>query len=782
MSPEPTQPWEGTPDRSAVQGSGSDGGSVTPPHSPAIKARDAAADLIGDVIGEYKLLDKIGEGGFGSVWLAERRGAIVQRVALKVIKPGMDTKGVVARFEQERQALALMDHPAVARVFDAGATDKGRPYFAMEYVAGPPIAEFCARRGTTLADRLELFSQACEGVQHAHERGIVHRDIKPSNILVSEHDGRMQAKVIDFGIAKALSGPLTDKTLVTREGNALGTPLYMSPEQNAGEVSRLGPASDVYALGVTLFELVTGRLPWAVPEGKDDDAEYLRRLVQAVEPARLRSVIRVGEGGMDGETARDLETIVLRAMDPDPTSRYATARALAEDVRRSLRGEAILARRDSPAYTAQRRVRRALRANRPMAMLSAWVAGFAAACLLITALWLWTPLTAKFDAMFRPSAGGSFEHVRVLVLGDDTAADLASLAGVEGPPEGDGTGMRRVHGEVLKRLAALGPSCVLVDINFKGASPANDGALVDGVRAMQHAGVPVVMASRRWWFGESASSDLSPALTAEAWPVFGGITTSNYVDNIDAAYSRDGAAWLPHAAVAAFAASRHPGAEFDLALDEKRDALLVTYWEREPGPRAGRRALGEPDIIPLSGAGTKPADDERCNVQKGDIAALFAAPLPSDADLGLSTWTVKMFLSATPGDQRRLVQGRVVVIGDPARDTVTASDGRKVAGPHVMGAAVERLLRGHAQRLPGRMLQVSFLGVGVLIGAWLAPRYAGLRLLGALAAGSVFAALLSIFMYSVARTQVSPLLCLVGLLCGCAAGKALVQPKEVRGA
>jgi eukaryotic-like serine/threonine-protein kinase len=340
-----------------------------------------ASDSTHQQIGPYKLVHIIGEGGFGTVYMAEQTHPVRRRVALKIIKLGMDTQQVIARFEAERQALAMMDHPNIARVFDAGATQTGRPYFVMELVGGVPITQYCDENQLALSDRLALFAQVCQAVQHAHEKGIIHRDIKPSNILVSTQDGRPLAKVIDFGIAKATEARLTDRTLFTEFRQLIGTPEYMSPEQASGNLD-VDTRSDIYSLGVLLYELLTGTTPFDGRELRSKAYAEIQRVISEVDPPRpstrlsaldakrARDIARARSVVLDSLRAqlrRELEWIPLKAMRKDRTQRYRTAGELADDVSNYLQQKPLIAAPESKRY----RFRKLLRRHRGPVIASA---------------------------------------------------------------------------------------------------------------------------------------------------------------------------------------------------------------------------------------------------------------------------------------------------------------------------------------------------------------------------------------------------------------------------
>ncbi len=335
---------------------------VSPPMDPA--------ETAGTVIGRYRLLQKVGEGGMGEAWLAEQTEPVRRRVAVKLVKAGMNSREVIARFESERQALALMDHPAIAKVFDAGSTPQGVPYFVMEYVAGVPITAYCDNHRLGTRDRLKLFMHVCEGVQHAHRKAIIHRDLKPSNILVTEVDGQPAPKIIDFGVAKALTQKLTADTMFTRVGALVGTPEYVSPEQALSSGEDIDTRSDVYSLGIVFYELLAGAPP--IQLGKIAFDEFLRRLreedppkpstrIRTEAPATLTELARKRQSeppALAGLMRGDLDSIAMKALQKDRARRYGSPADFAADIGRYLNHEAVLAVPPSYGYRTRKFARR----------------------------------------------------------------------------------------------------------------------------------------------------------------------------------------------------------------------------------------------------------------------------------------------------------------------------------------------------------------------------------------------------------------------------------------
>ena len=373
--------------------------------SPAFSLSEAQSGVttehVGTLVGSFRLMEQIGEGGFGLVFVAQQEHPVKRKVALKIIKPGTGSKEVIARFELERQALAMMDHPNIARVFDAGVTQDGRPYFVMELVRGLPITEYCDNYQLSLEDRVRLFQDVCAAVQHAHQKGVIHRDLKPSNVMVTLHDDKAIVKVIDFGVAKAIGDDLTDRTIYTRFYSMIGTPLYMSPEQAQMNGLDVDTRSDIYSLGVMLYELLVGTTPFERERLNSAGFDEMRQIIREEEPPmpslristlgnRLTTVAdarRTHPSRLQYEMRGDLDWIVMKAMEKDRNRRYESAASLASDLRRFLDQEPIDARPPSTVYQLSKFTRRH---RKPILTI-----GIVAASLTLgTAVSLWQMLAA----------------------------------------------------------------------------------------------------------------------------------------------------------------------------------------------------------------------------------------------------------------------------------------------------------------------------------------------------------------------------------------------------
>jgi len=432
---------------------------------PAVRpaSTKAPGERPGDLVGCYKLLEQIGEGGMGTIWMAEQREPVKRRVALKIIKLGMDTKQVIARFEAERQALAMMDHPHIAKVFDAGATEAGRPYFVMEYIKGIPMLEYCDKEKVDTKTRLELFTAVCHAIQHAHQKGIIHRDIKPSNVLVTLHDGVPVCKVIDFGIAKATNSELTTKTLFTEHRQMVGTPAYMSPEQAELSGLDIDTRSDIYSLGVLLYELLTGTTPFDIKDLMAKGFAEMMRTIREVEPHKPSTRIStLGETGTRTALERridlkklstllrgDLDWIVMKCLEKDRSRRYETANGLAADIKRHLNDEPVTAGAPSAGY----RLRKFAKRNKVQVLAGGAVA---AALLIGVVAFAWQAKIADEQRIVAENARVSETEQRKLADASKTEAQAQAQIAKEQEAEAKKSAVEaRAQEAEAKKQAAI---------------------------------------------------------------------------------------------------------------------------------------------------------------------------------------------------------------------------------------------------------------------------------------------------------------------------------------
>jgi eukaryotic-like serine/threonine-protein kinase len=434
------------------------------PLQAPVGAPPSSGEVAGDVIDRYELLELLGAGGMGTVWLAQQSEPVRREVALKVIKLGMDTREVVVRFEVERQALALMDHPHIAKVLDGGATASGRPYFVMERVDGTPITAYCDAHQLSLRERLELFKQVCDAIQHAHLKGIIHRDIKPSNVLVSLQDGVAAPKVIDFGIAKATSADLTQKTLHTQVTAMIGTPEYMAPEQAGSGSTDIDTRADVYSLGALLYELLTGTTPFDLRATLETGYEELLRTIRAVDPAKPSARVSTLGAAAPAVAARrranvavlrarlrgDLDWIVMKALEKERDRRYGTASELAADVERYLNEEPVEAAPPSTRYRLAKFVRR----RRKTVAAVALIAFLLVAGSVGTGIGLWRTLRANraLDVALEEKGFALVEEERQRGLAESNAARARSA---EQEARAEAERARLAEGEANQRALEL---------------------------------------------------------------------------------------------------------------------------------------------------------------------------------------------------------------------------------------------------------------------------------------------------------------------------------------
>jgi hypothetical protein len=636
-------------------------------------------------VGHYQLTREIDAGGMGFVYEAIQDQPR-RTVAVKLMRHSLSSKAAIRRFEYESQILARLQHPGIAQIFEAGTHQHGElaiPYFAMELVPGArPITTYASAQKLSLRQRLELFIQVCDAVHHAHRKGILHRDLKPQNILI-DMNGRV--KVIDFGIARAVDADQVPATLQTSPDQLLGTLQYMSPEQLAGDPRELDARTDVYALGVVLYELLCDKPPYDLSASRIPDASRIIREQQPLRP-RVANV----------QLSADLETILLKALHKDRSRRYQTAQELLDDLRRTLGGEPVSARRDSATYVVGTRLRAAL-ARHPVgsillaavaALLIAELVGGAVDDLLGISRWFEKVATVHMSSFPEPA----LPNVRMIAMGDATDRSVvAHEAGIDPALFGDFRWMRSATGEVLHRLSNAGARAVVLDFFYEApTSEAIDQKLLSGVDALAAKGVDVVAAVSSWEMLQGEHPRIFDALASRLrWGVASG--GSGQPDSPWCAHlglrHQDADAY-PGLALSAYAAARSPGAPVRVSLNTTKQRVELHY-----APPNGS-AFGE--TVPATLVGPVAGDDANSGIRSTDVAAESIVAMPPQPVLNHSTFDIADVLQADDGELGRRFKGMVVVIcGQFAgRDAYSYADGRTLFGSQIQAVAIDSLLRG----------------------------------------------------------------------------------------
>ncbi len=724
------------------------------PTRTAAPPPDPPPPAVPRTIGGFEIRRQIDAGGMGIVYEAVQAEPR-RTVALKVMRRGLASKSAQRRFEYESQLLARLSHPGIAVVYDAGThREHGEdvPYFAMEYIAGARhLTTYCASHGLTLEQRLAIMADVCDAVHHAHLKGIVHRDLKPANVLVGSSG---TPKVIDFGVARALDSDLAPATQQTDIGQVVGTLQYMSPEQVAGDPHEIDARSDVYALGLILHELVTGRLPYDVTGLSTPAAVALIR-----EGGRPSS----GTGQSTGQALRgDLKRVVLKAIERDRIRRYASADALARDLRHILAAEPVEAHPPTLSYLIGSAARRQIRAHSWTTLVLVAIAVMTLAHFAFSeVVFRWAPGLAKaFEtqaarALPSPASVPGLERVRIVAIEDGTDFEaLARSAGVEGVSNDNLFSLRRLHGEFMKRLASADAAAVAWDIFFT-APTAYDGDLRAGIESLLAARTRVVLGVGTWDMDAAGAPALSPGLAAIPGVWWGGCTYSKDPQmSLDAAVRADPAAPVPSLALLGAALSRRYAEEFTVSMDPVRDEVRFHRWRPHPVIPNARAPDGAPETWRVTSVQREVLDSTagETGVQRGAYLALCTVPIPENkAFAGDSIGYAEAFL-APPESLRSLCRDRIVLIGDKraaSGDFVNLPDGRRVWGCHLQATGIAALLSGRYAKVPHTGASFALTGAGAVFGVLfaIAATNRGWVLAILLVAGGAAAVILSLVVY-----------------------------------
>jgi len=758
----PTRPEQNEPDSTVL-----DDTKPSPPPGSTLPRR----------IGHYRLERIIASGRMSTVYEA-RDERLHRPVAFKVMKEGIGSRPAMKRFESEARILARLRHPGIAEVHDAGVHREGRaliPYFVMEYLPNArPITEHARLKHLTVPEKLELFAQVCDAVHHGHQQGVIHRDLKPANILV---DSSGRPKIIDFGVART-----TDPDLATIDahGQLIGTPQYMSPEQVEPDPRDLDARSDVYALGLVLYKLLCGRLPYVVPEAPVHEE---RRVIRDEQPTRIATI--------DPALGGDIEMIVHKALEKERGHRYGSAEALAQDIRRSLRGDPVDARRASTLYVWRTRVRRAIANHRGAALVAAALVAAAATWFVgVPIIFVWTPANTLFErtvttVFAAPAPGSTLENVRIIALTDET--DVAALAEQEGLADvawGNVKSLRRLHGRLMEKLAQSGARVVAWDITFMGET-SFDEDFVRGARALREAGVNVVVAVRTWQLDERGLPLVSDRILPHVrW---GGVSAwFDALDpwQLDLVVQKDLGDPIPSLALATLASFQHPDTEVSIALDPSAGTVVIRYWQRSPLAVQVRRMAAEPFHIALSDVTVDKGRTAEGGVRRGDLVGRYVFEMPDDDMLAAASIEYADIFGAPEEQLRRWFGGRAVVVGSARAgvDRYEHPDGRMIYGCYGHAAAIDGLLRSASVRRP-RSWQIATLLLGAAAVGAVATLAAGgrpLRRYGLLAGLTVTALIGSALVYREAQYLCNPFVPVVSMLLAAELSSRIVKICAVR--
>jgi serine/threonine protein kinase len=725
-------------------------------------------------IGNYRIRRIIGSGGMGTVYEAMQDHPR-RAVALKVMRPGMTSRSALRRFEYESQILGRLRHPNIAQVYEAGTHDEGGgpvPYFVLEYIPNArSITDYANAKGLSARQRLELFAKVCGAIHHGHQKGIIHRDLKPGNILV---DANGEPKVIDFGVARTTDSDLAVTTLQTDVGQLIGTLQYMSPEQVEGDPHAIDGRSDVYSLGVVLFELLSDKLPYDVSGAAVLEAA---RIIREDPPTRPSTV--------DTRLRGDLETIVLTALDKDRSRRYQTAHDLLQDIARYLRDEPIVARRPTVWYILGRRSRTLIQRHPIGSSLAVFIlASLFAGLIGVRLTYHWTPgfeMVKRYLAVTPwPQAEGTrLDTVRVIRITDETGQHVDRLAQAQGFTDVTWhrfKSLRRLHGRLMARLAQAGVRSVTWDLTFMGETEFDED-FVRGVEALIESKVDVVVSVRDWPLGSGEDAKISEDIASAG--VWWGGTTARFKNdapwNLHLFIQRGAGAPQPSLALRSVAAFRQWGTLPVFEVDKENATLLVRYYEyAEPLGSRQPREVGETDEVVLTSVDPYKDQDEPPEGRlPGDLVGIYVIEVPSDEVLEAASVDYEWVFDADARELRDRFDDKAVVIGDlrtgdfpTDRDWYAHPDGRILPGCYGHAVGIEMLLAGGVIRNESELVGWVGLAVAAMLGVLVAGLSTGrvLRRVLLLAAATIALFFVSLFAYRALHYVFNPLVPLLAMI------------------